>query len=86
MQRYERDLSFVNIKNYELCYLPMEYYLDKVKPLDLAAVWFKLPLKYRNEERLQCKLPCFKHYNMDHMDTHIDGPPPTRGNCGFCNV
>lgn len=86
MQRYEEDSSFKNIKNYELCYLPFEYYLEKVKPLDLADVWFKLPLKYRNEERLQKKLPCFEHYNLCNWETHIDGPPSAKEDCSLCNT
>lgn len=86
MRRYERDGCFNNIFKYELAYLPIHYYAEKVKPCHLAQIWFQLPSRYHKEDILLRKLPCFEHYNLDIWATHMDGPPPSKIDCSLCNL
>ena len=84
IKRYENDMSFENIKDYEIVFLPQEYLKECVRPQHLMNVWLKLPKKYRNDVTLQRKLPCLEHYNLPNVKNHFDGPPPAVMDCLAC--
>lgn len=86
MRKYEKDATLEDIPSRDLKYLPLSYYVDKVRPSELRRVWFKLPYSYRQSEELQMKLPCLDHYNNGSSETHFDGPPPSKRNCIICNL
>ena len=84
IKRYENDRSFENFKDFELAFIPQDYFKEFVRPEHLTKVWYKLPRKYRNDMDLKGKLPCYSHYNLSYIEDHFDGPPPSIRNCQFC--
>jgi hypothetical protein len=47
-------------------------------------IWDWLPETYRKREDILELLPCYEHYNLPSSRTHIDGPAPSKKNCGAC--
>ncbi len=69
----------------ELKRIPLEYLIDRVKPVELLEIWCNLPREYQNNLELQIRLPCFIHYNRPDSTTHFDGPVPSQKLCYLCN-
>src|ERR1700712_4913270 len=69
----------------ELKRIPLEYLIDRVKPVELLEIWCNLRREYQNNFELQIRLPCFIHYNRSDSTTHFDGPVPSQKLCYLCN-
>ena len=70
-KRCEGDLFLIHLK----------YHISNQ---ELERIWARLPDTYRKNEEIIELLPCYEHYNLPSSRTHIDGPPPSKKNCGGC--
>lgn len=72
------ELEFKHIK-----YLPI-FLIKTMNYEQLIKFWTMLPTSVTTDVDFLKNLPCYKHYNQPWMRTHIDGPPPKRGQCVEC--
>lgn len=57
--------------------------LQQADPKSLEEKWHLLP--YEKQSCLRIYLPCYDHYNQQWQIEHIDGSPPIKKDCTYCN-
>ena len=72
-----------DIRPDQIRYLPKKQLL-KLDPWQIEDMWDELPERYRRDRVVQLRRPCREHYNLPEHESHIDGPPPAKMNCGIC--
>jgi hypothetical protein len=62
--------------------LPISFLLRNI---NFSIDWNYLPQEIIEDARVAQQEPCLEHYNTSDSESHIDGPPPSKANCLYCN-
>lgn len=87
LRAFQKCGGLLGMSREELKYMPKEVMIACAAD-EIAYVWDKLPEKLRNDIDVLKYQYCLKHYNNNVRvdgDT-IDGPPPRRLFCCYCNI